>query len=184
MPFGLSVGASAIGVDENSTIRIAANALTVPAGHTPIYWDDVLDVGAPPFIVQMRSAPTPIPAPPSAPTTTTTAPAPAPAAPCVVPKLTGLTQASARASLTKANRVLGVIHTHRARGKTGIVLAAKPAAGTRWPAGTKVAVTVRAQRVDRLTRTARGPDAPAYGRRRGSSAPRRAPRGRAAARRR
>jgi beta-lactam-binding protein with PASTA domain len=63
-----------------------------------------------------------------------------------VPKLAGLTVAAARTRLAAAHCTLGAVHKHRARGRSGIVLASRPTAGTTAPDRAKVAVTVRALR--------------------------------------
>jgi hypothetical protein len=147
LPFGVSLPASAIGITENSTIRIMANALTVPAGRSWIYSDEAPNVAAAPVIFQMHPA---AEAPPASPVTPPTPPTPAapsePVVQCVVPKLTGLTLAAARTKLTAAHCSLGAVRKHRARGRTGVVLASRPTVGSSAPDGTKVAVTVRARR--------------------------------------
>jgi hypothetical protein len=65
------------------------------------------------------------------------------AAPCVVPKLKGLTLKQAKGRLSKANCRSGKVGKARSRRvKKGRVIASKPKAGKRAAAGTKVALTL------------------------------------------
>jgi uncharacterized repeat protein (TIGR02543 family) len=79
---------------------------------------------------------------------TTSTPTPA-ALKCVVPKLIGLTLANAKKALAKAHCGVGRIAKKAAKAKRGgkkpkrgTVIAQSPAAGTKKPAGSKVAITL------------------------------------------
>jgi hypothetical protein len=62
---------------------------------------------------------------------------------CVVPKLKGKTLAKAKKLLVKAHCKLGKVIKKKGTGKKGTVVSSRPAAGTRAPAGTKIALVVR-----------------------------------------
>lgn len=142
-PFAASVAAAQVGVTETSLIRVVAASFNRPSGGLGAYFDVAPNAGDPPFMVQLS----PAVSAPAAPTVSTPAtPVAATTVSCKVPKLAGKTLAAAKASLTRANCVLGAVHRHRARGKAGIVLSSTPKAGTTVVAGTKIALIVRATR--------------------------------------
>jgi PASTA domain len=65
------------------------------------------------------------------------------AARCVVPKLAGKTLAATRKALAKAHCKLGKVTRKRSKGKVGVVVAQKPKAASRLPAGSHVSVVLR-----------------------------------------
>ena len=110
--------------------------------------DDAPDVHNPPAVPRPKSA-TPV---------ATAAPAAAPGAPagsvagsavhspakCIVPKLRGRTVAKAKLMLAGSRCKLGlVLKTKRAKGRL-VISSQRPSAGAQRPAGTRVAVRVRA----------------------------------------
>lgn len=69
-------------------------------------------------------------------------PAPAPPARCIVPKLRGSTLHGAKVKLRRVHCRLGKVTQKPSRRLRGRILSSKPKAGSRRPAGTKVAVVV------------------------------------------
>lgn len=109
-------------------------------------------LGAPPApnpTIVVNPTPVTVTAPAPVPTPAPTAGPSAPAAPsaasktCVVPKLTGLTQAAAATRLARAGCKLGRVTRRRAAAaQLGRVVAQQQKAGTRTAAGAKVNVTI------------------------------------------